>query len=175
MTEFHGSIAIELHDDQEPMSVGRLRELSDAVAKGVAGSATLAVDDRRLDWSIQPSRDTYDATAVVATCVEAVAGALRDEGLEPETYEVVKAAAITPSEARREARSVSPVVGAAEVTELLGLSRSRFYELQKSDVFPDPLTELRAGPVWRREDILEFKGRERRAGRPRRYPEATAG
>lgn len=58
--------------------------------------------------------------------------------------------------------------GAAEVTKVLGVSKQRLAELRLKALFPDPVCELAAGPVWDLSAIESFLERwPRRPGRPR--------
>jgi predicted nucleotidyltransferase len=61
------------------------------------------------------------------------------------------------------------VVGVAEVSELLGVSKARVRQLARTLGFPEPAARLAAGPIWERSDIRRWK-REwpRRTGRPPR-------
>jgi hypothetical protein len=57
-----------------------------------------------------------------------------------------------------------PVVGAAEIGELLGgLSRQRVSQLTTRKDFPKALAPLKMGNVWRYEDVAEWA---RQHGRP---------
>jgi prophage regulatory protein len=44
-------------------------------------------------------------------------------------------------------------VGVTEIGQMLGVSRQRADQLTKSEGFPAPMGEIRAGRIWRREDI----------------------
>lgn len=58
------------------------------------------------------------------------------------------------------------LVGAAEVTKLLQVSRPRLGELMRRPDFPRPLTKLRAGYIWHQRDVSDFARRwDRRVGR----------
>jgi prophage regulatory protein len=58
---------------------------------------------------------------------------------------------------------VNHLVGAAEIAELLGISRQRVHQLVEDDsTFPKPEADLRSGRVWKREDIEAWA---RRTGR----------
>lgn len=61
------------------------------------------------------------------------------------------------------------LLGAAEVTRLLNVSRQRLAELRAAKLdFPRPIAELAAGPVWLQPAIHAWTaGWERRPGRPR--------
>ena len=53
-----------------------------------------------------------------------------------------------------------PVVGAAEIAEMLGgLSRQRVSQLTADKDFPVPLAKLAMGSVWRYEDVKEWAQR----------------
>lgn len=70
------------------------------------------------------------------------------------------------------------VVGVAEVSELLGVSKARVRQLAgaRTHGFPEPAARLAAGPVWERSDVVRWK-REwpRRTGRPPRRGAAVPG
>jgi predicted DNA-binding transcriptional regulator AlpA len=48
------------------------------------------------------------------------------------------------------------LLGAVEGARLLGVSRQRFYQLQKKPGFPAPAAGLARGALWRRADIEAF-------------------
>jgi len=53
-----------------------------------------------------------------------------------------------------------PVVGAAEIAEMLGgLSRQRVSQLTADKDFPAPLAKLAMGSVWRYEDVKAWAQR----------------
>jgi hypothetical protein len=61
------------------------------------------------------------------------------------------------------------LVGAQEVTEMLGVSRQRLHELRSSGRFPGPIYQLAATPVWLQSAIESFlEAWDRRPGRPAR-------
>jgi prophage regulatory protein len=46
------------------------------------------------------------------------------------------------------------LVGAAEIAQMLGITRQRVNRLATTSAdFPEPLAELSAGRIWRREDV----------------------
>lgn len=47
-------------------------------------------------------------------------------------------------------RRMSELVGAAEIAEMLGVSRQRVHQLTESAGFPVPVAELRSGRIWER-------------------------
>jgi hypothetical protein len=47
------------------------------------------------------------------------------------------------------------LLGAHEVAELLGLSRVGLLDRRRQPDFPAPV-ELRCGPVWTRDDLIEY-------------------
>lgn len=60
-----------------------------------------------------------------------------------------------------------PLVGIAEIAEILGVSRQRASQLQTKPDFPAPTATLRSGPVWYAGDITRFADSwARRGGRP---------
>jgi hypothetical protein len=61
---------------------------------------------------------------------------------------------------------VLDLVGAFEAAELLAITRSALWERRRRhDNFPEPVAELRCGPVWFRWQIYDYAAEERRLGR----------
>lgn len=60
------------------------------------------------------------------------------------------------------------LVGAFEAAYMLGIGSPNFAHLRRrAKDFPEPVAELRCGPIWRTEDIQHFKNNYRpRVGRP---------
>jgi predicted DNA-binding transcriptional regulator AlpA len=54
------------------------------------------------------------------------------------------------------------LVGTAEITKLLGVSKQRVDQLARTEGFPKPQAVLAAGRIWRRKDIESWA---RKAGR----------
>ena len=54
------------------------------------------------------------------------------------------------------------LVGLTEIAEILGISRQRVGQLAEGDDFPEPISVLAAGRVWKRTDIEAWA---RRTGR----------
>lgn len=57
---------------------------------------------------------------------------------------------------------VEEYVGSGELEEMFGVSRQRVYQLTSRPDFPKPMVRLKAGAVWRTEDVrawAESKGR----------------
>jgi hypothetical protein len=62
------------------------------------------------------------------------------------------------------------LVGVTEVAQELGVSKQRVSELRAVEVFPAPIAELAAGPVWTRRSLTAFLSTwQRRPGRPRKF------
>lgn len=70
-------------------------------------------------------------------------------------------------EARADAPTMPDLMSAPDVADMLGVSRQRVHQLREtSKTFPDPLIELKTGPVWDRSAIVHFAdGRDRTPGR----------
>lgn len=51
------------------------------------------------------------------------------------------------------------LVGIAEAAELLGISRGALCHRRRANdpPFPDPIAELRCGPIWRRKQIEVYR------------------
>ena len=45
------------------------------------------------------------------------------------------------------------LVGVHEAADLLGISKTAVVERRRSGTFPEPIAELRCGPIWRRRDV----------------------
>lgn len=54
------------------------------------------------------------------------------------------------------------LVAAAEIAEMLGLSRQRISQLTASPDFPKPWTELRMGKIWLAADVREWAAKRKR-------------
>ena len=48
------------------------------------------------------------------------------------------------------------LVGAAEIAEMLDVTRQRVDQLARTDGFPAPVAELTAGRIWERADIFAW-------------------
>ena len=60
------------------------------------------------------------------------------------------------------------VVGAAEIAELLGISRQRVDQLTRRKDFPPPIIELTVGRIWLRTDVESWAAGTGRIGRGNR-------
>ena len=49
-----------------------------------------------------------------------------------------------------------PVVAMAEMTSMLGISRSRLVQLLVTSEFPDPIATLTVGRIWSTKDIEAY-------------------
>jgi prophage regulatory protein len=54
-------------------------------------------------------------------------------------------------------------MGAAEIAEYLGVSRQWVEVLSKRRDFPEPAVILKAGRIWRTEDVEQWEARRRAA------------
>jgi predicted DNA-binding transcriptional regulator AlpA len=62
--------------------------------------------------------------------------------------------------------AVEQLVGAAEVAEILGVSRQRVTQLTSRPDFPAPVAVLAMGKVWTRDDVQTWADeRDERLGR----------
>lgn len=62
------------------------------------------------------------------------------------------------------------LMGTAEITELLGVTRQRVSQLVKRDDFPDPVAVLIGGTIWLADDVRQWADERAR----RREAEADA-
>lgn len=99
-----------------------------------------------------------------------MADAIREFQLDP--GDIVEARALTEERAEDEVNTPNypDIVSAVEAADILGVSRQRLHQLYREHPdFPDPLYELRTGPLWVRAGIEAFNERwTRKPGRPRR-------
>ncbi|MEU8265352.1 hypothetical protein AB0C02_32730 [Micromonospora sp. NPDC048999] len=55
-----------------------------------------------------------------------------------------------------------PLVGPAEIQEMLGVGRSRFRQIILHPAFPKPFQTLQLGSVWLRSDVVQYIAEHRR-------------
>jgi hypothetical protein len=68
-----------------------------------------------------------------------------------------------------------PILGIAELAELLDVSKQRASQVARTQNFPEPYAELASGPVWFLPHVQRFIDEwERQPGRPKRKVRATA-
>ncbi|MFV2088930.1 helix-turn-helix transcriptional regulator [Micromonospora sp. LOL_021] len=48
------------------------------------------------------------------------------------------------------------LVASQEVQEMLGVSRTRAYQITNSKSFPDPVAVLSVGRIWRTDDVEQW-------------------
>lgn len=58
-------------------------------------------------------------------------------------------------------------VGIAEIADMFGVSRQRAWQLVDRDDFPDPVSRLKAGPVFSTASVSAFQKRWQRTRRPK--------
>ena len=62
-----------------------------------------------------------------------------------------------------------PVLGIAELADMLRTSKQRASQVARTQNFPRPYAELASGPVWLKPNVMHFvENWERRPGRPRK-------
>lgn len=126
---------------------------------------------------IQPGR--WYATVHVAARTTDQAFAAARKVLAGTAVDVASATAVTVEtfaeyEQRAYAPTLPTLVGAAEVAELLHISRQRVHQLSSRPDFPLPLVTLRMGPLWDQGAIEKFdRSWSRSPGRPRRSLQAS--
>ncbi|WP_406105408.1 helix-turn-helix transcriptional regulator [Micromonospora globbae] len=59
-----------------------------------------------------------------------------------------------------------PLVAAGEILQMLGVSRSRFRQIQQHPNFPRPYQTLSVGSIWLRAEVEEYIRRYRRPQPP---------
>lgn len=125
-----------------------------------AHDGTLSQNERGIEVSVYvDTADPISAAEMAHTVISATVP------LPPTAIEVIT----EDEQARRaEAPTLPELVSAPEVGELLGVSRQRVHQLRSTPAFPQPLFELRTGPVWDAVPIRKFAQEwDRKPGRPR--------
>jgi predicted DNA-binding transcriptional regulator AlpA len=142
---------------------------------------TLTAYGPRLEWSFgfpgesgvpALNMDPGYSASLIQRSLAAASEALDKEGVTDWTID--QTSLMSTDTFRDEIRSRLPVVGMAEVTDLLGVTRQRVHQYVEDGRFPERVAQLRSGPVWARQDVLEFANQMRGPGRPRRENESGA-
>lgn len=131
---------------------------------------TLGKSDR------DPDEERHDAVELlVRDVLSRLSGELMQAVLDRSKDVVPVAARQVMDKVYRPLPSKLRLMGQAEIVAFFGMKhRQQFADLRahKSHPFPDPVAELKMGPVWRAEDVEEWaKGWDRRPGRPRKKKE----
>ena len=145
-----------------------LIDLDDAIERNNGGSASAGLNDR---WYI-----TSDITADCPGNAVTRAGQrmFRAHGIRPMDAVSVEVLTWIEMENRASQPTMPELLGAAEVADLLGVSRQRVHQLSLGPNFPEPLVRVRMGPLWGRSAIESFaKQWIRKPGRPIVEPEPT--
>lgn len=164
MTTYHVTLEAAGDDGPSP-AVGDLDDL--LVLLGP--DATVLGDSERHAhrYGAEISVEADSAFSAISAARRTFAAAVRQTALP--RWPVVRVAAITDDELDAElARPAFPqLVGIREIAELLGVTPQRASTLCRSDAFPVPVAELRAGPVWTATSVRRFLEEwKRQPGRP---------
>lgn len=158
--ETWGEIAPERLDDETDTLIDALSALG-------ASGPSLSAGGLAGGWALTVSVTAPDADQAVALGMETLRDAAAKAGVELSAVARVDVM----DEAYQERFIEEPpiaLVGVSEIAELLGVSRQRIRELRLQPGFPEPITELKAGPVWSRPALDRFlRGWPRRPGRRR--------
>lgn len=145
-------------------AIGRLLEL--LAPLGVA----LAAGDGHVGWSATLTVEAPDPARAGSYALDELLHAAGEAKMP--TGEVAALEVLTAAEADRrlDEPSFPELVGAAEAAEILGVSRQRVHQLHTENPrFPEPVVELRLGPLWLKASIDAFlRSWERKSGRPPR-------
>jgi hypothetical protein len=117
--------------------------------------------------AVDPAAGTGAFLHAAYRAVETFAEAVDKAGLP--AWPIVRCQFLTEEELNEELDEspLPQLVGIAEVSEILGVSKQRASELARSARFPRPLIELAATPVWAATAIRRFVERwPRQPGRP---------
>lgn len=151
----------------------------DATTKAPVDDVLGDLLDLLAEYSVSPA-GAGDHVSLTLTVTASDVRAAVDEGLalahkalldvDAPIYEAYAAEAMTTEEQdRRLAEPLIPaLVGAADAAEILGVSRQRVHQLHTENPrFPEPVAQLRMGPIWLRASIEAFaRSWSRKPGRP---------
>jgi hypothetical protein len=112
------------------------------------------------DLGSQPQRALARATGALTDAVQRA-------GMPEWPLVAMEAVTIQEHARRSDNGDTDGLAGVAEVAELLGVSRQRVGQLRGR--LPEPMANLRSGPVWSRRAVAEFEQAwDRTPGRPRK-------
>lgn len=141
-----------------------LTELSGAVAgdrEGVSATLDIVADS--------PARAVDEAQGKVHELLEKV-------GARVVGFTAVSAITAEEQERMLATPLVPPLLGVAEVSKELGVTKQRVAQLRYRPDFPDPVAELAAGPIWTQASLSRFIEQwDRSPGRPRKASAAQLG
>lgn len=131
--------------------------------------------ERRVSAIVTVSQDSGRAIDAASAGRLTVAGALEQVGVAVVADVAVEAMTAAEAAMRLQVPTIPPLMGAAEVADLLGVSRQRVHQLAASHSrFPKPVVQVRMGPLWAAVSIEAFAGTwERRPGRPSKATSGT--
>jgi len=162
-------VEAEAPEGAEPIDTndGRLDKFSDVLMSAHSGVVAASTHG----WSARISVPSVDPVHADWQAAEAglrlVLGAAEMVSL-PE-WPLVRLEAVRDDvlEAELDRPTFPDVLGTQEVTKILGVSRQRLHELRQAGRFPQPMTELAAGPIWLRSAVETFLANwDRSPGRP---------
>lgn len=134
--------------------------LDDAVEASGGGSVSAGRDGR---WYITNEIAADNPADAASIARERVIG----YGIDPDRAAGVEVLAWPEMEYRAAQPTIPELLGAAEVGELLDVSRQRVHQLAQLPAFPEPLAHVRMGPLWAKSAIEAFaRSWTRKAGRP---------
>lgn len=165
MREWDVTVEVRIEDVLVP-----LEELADELVDALSSSdGVVSIVDGTL--FIAATVEVPDYAAAVNEALGVITNAFEklDLFIAPEQIVGVEARTADATNALVDEPTYPPMVGVAEVAEILDVSKQRVFELRESGRLPTPLTELRAGPVWPKPAIERWlEGWERKPGRPKR-------
>ncbi|MDP9075074.1 MAG: hypothetical protein M3N98_13105 [Actinomycetota bacterium] len=143
--------------------------LSDELERhtGVGGTTT-SVDQDVLEIRFGVAAE--DPHSAVRSALQVWDTAAEEVGLAGTTIDQVEVLSDEALDRKMQRQGVLPkLVGLAEVSELLGVTKGRMPALRKSNPqFPKPLAYIKAGPIWSADGIERFRQTwPRLVGRPR--------
>ncbi|MFA7267133.1 MAG: hypothetical protein WC054_12560 [Candidatus Nanopelagicales bacterium] len=125
------------------------------------GGAASTDGEGNVFLTMHVSAATADAAQTAAT------GDLRGVGISVEPAIAVETLMFEEYERRANRPTLPVLVGAAEVGEMLGVTRQRVHQLSRLRRFPAPLVRVRMGLLWDERAIARFEREwNRKPGRP---------
>lgn len=141
------------------LAVCATNEQAEVVARRVG---SVFVDRRRGRTEVATYVTATGVRQAVSDGLERVGAALMSAELSGETV-AVEAKTEQERLAELAADDIPEMVGVAEIQEILGINtRQQVGQLAQRKDFPEPVAELKAGRIWRRSDVNEFRKRWRR-------------
>lgn len=162
-------VTIEVAADDTPPDAAALDRLLELIGPdgGVIGSAEEPVDGRAR-YGVTLVLDDAEPVEILPQVVGAFRSYAEKAGLPAWPIAHVSLVSDADLDAELATPSFPDLIGTREIADLLEVSPQRISALRRSSSFPEPVAELRAGPVWTAHSVRRFvENWPRQPGRPR--------